>query len=109
MLKIMQNSQELMNEKLDAKYTSLQKVVEALSSEQRILKFELGEYVAKSPEDHKVSTLKRMQELSAKVHQKADASDVAKLSLLVEKKVAQALSCTKGLQVTPQAPQLAKM
>jgi hypothetical protein len=96
MLKITQNSQELMHEDLAAKCTGLQKIVEALSGEQRLLKFELGEYVAKSPEDHKVSTLKRMQELTSKVHQKADASDVAKLSFLVEKKIG--LSSTKAPQ-----------
>jgi len=71
MIKTLQYSQELMNERLEDKCMSMQKAADALGAEQRLL-------VSKS-----VSTLKRMQELTVKVNEKADATDIARLSALV--------------------------
>jgi len=79
MLKIIQHSQELMNKKLEDNYTTLQKAAE----QQRRLKFEFGEFAEDSAG--------AVQELTAKVHQKADASDVARLAALLESK--DGLSC----------------
>jgi hypothetical protein len=56
MLKIMQRSQELINLKLEDSYTSVQKALDALTVEQRLLKIEFDEFISKSSDEHKLST-----------------------------------------------------
>jgi len=111
MLKIIQNSQELLKEKLEDNNIIMQGTIDALREEQRLLKLELGEFRAKSPDNYTtvqnaaaaLTTLKQMQALTAKVYQKADASDVAGLTALVESEVGLSSSrCIKGLQVSTQ-------
>jgi len=56
MLKSMQRSQELINLKLEDSYTSVQKALDALTVEQRLLKIEFDEFISKSSDEQKLST-----------------------------------------------------